>query len=107
MKKFKKITSLILTLIFFITILPKFNLKVKAEALPAADLSVTLVGNIISVNGLGTDWEPKNDRSLLKEYKNGIYEITVDFKAAKPDGEYKVALNRNWDKSYGDQSARK
>ena len=42
------------------------------------------------------------DQSLLKEYKNGIYEITVDFKAAKPDGQYKVALNRNWDKAYGD-----
>ena len=107
MKKFKKITSLILTLIFFITILPKFNLKVKAEALPATDLSVTLVGNIINVNGLGKDWDPTNDKTLLKEYKNGIYEITVDFKVAVADGTYKVALNRNWDKAYGDKGENK
>jgi len=107
MKKFKKITSFILTLLFFITILPKFDLKAKAETLPAADLSVTLVGNVISVAGLGQDWDPKNDQSLLKEYKNGIYEIVVDFKEAKPDGEYKVALNRNWDKAYGDKGENK
>ncbi|MGH4120583.1 cell wall-binding repeat-containing protein [Clostridium sp.] len=102
MKKFKKLTSLILTFLFVATIFPKFNIEARAEILPAADLSVTLVGNIINDNGLGTDWEPANDQSLLKEYKNGIYEITVDFKAAKADGLYKVALNRNWDKSYGD-----
>ena len=102
MRKFKKITSLVLTLLFFITVLPKFELMVKAETLPTADLSVTLVGNIISANGLGQDWEPTNDPSLLKEYKNGIYEITVDFKGATTDGQYKVALNRSWDISYGD-----
>jgi glycosidase len=105
MRKLKKITSLLLTFLFLISMLPKFDLKVKAETLPTADLAVTLVGNILSANGLGSDWEPKNDQALLKEYKNGIYEITVDFKAATPDGQYKVALNRNWDKSYGDTNS--
>lgn len=102
MKKFKKIASLILTLIFFITILPKFNLKVKAVTYPSADLPVTLVGSFIASNGLGKDWEPTNASTLMKEYKNGIYEIIVDFKAAVADASYKVALNRNWDKAYGD-----
>jgi glycosidase len=102
MENFKKITSLLLTFLFLATLSPKFQIKAKAEVLPAADLAVTLVGNILRANDLGTDWEPTNDQSLLTEYKNGIYEIKVDFKAATPDGEYKVALNRNWDKVYGD-----
>jgi glycosidase len=102
MKKFKRITSMLLTFLFLATLSPKFQIKAKAEVLPDADLAVTLVGNILSANDLGADWDPTNDQSLLTEYKNGIYEMNVDFKAATPDGEYKVALNRNWDKAYGD-----
>jgi len=104
MIKFKKITSLILTFLLVMTISPVFNNKVKSSTLPlpSSDLSVTLAGSFIAANGIGKDWEPTNAQTLMKEYKNGIYEITVDFKAAVVDGSYKVALDRSWDKAYGD-----
>ena len=105
MKKFKKFTSMVLTFLFFVTFLPKFNLEVKADVLPPADLPVTLVGNFIESNNLGNDWDPANEMTLMKEYKNGIYEIAVEFKAITPDVQYKVALNRNWDKAYGDSES--
>ncbi|MBU3158252.1 alpha amylase [Clostridium frigoris] len=77
MKKFKKITSLILTLLLVMTISPVFNNKVKSATLPlpSSDLSVTLAGSFIAANNIGKDLEPTNAKTLMKEHKNGIYEI--------------------------------
>ncbi|MBC8060734.1 MAG: hypothetical protein H7Y18_08715 [Clostridiaceae bacterium] len=106
---FKKNLSLFLTFMFLISMLPKLDIKAKADSLPlpAADLSVTLVGNFIKLNELGEDWLETNAQTLMKEYKGGIYEFTVNFKAAMPLGEYKVVLNRSWDEGYGNGTENK
>ena len=102
MKKVNKVISFVLTFLFMATIIPKMNMQVKADEtqMPAVDTVATLTGDFLSKNGLGEDWKPQsNTKTVMTEYSNGIYEITVDFKAAG-DYQYKVALNRSFDKAY-------
>lgn len=108
MKKLKKTLSILLTFLMVFTLVPCFSSIVKADgSLPAADTRATLVGNFIAANGLGNDWDPANSKTLMKEYKDGLYEFAVNFTKANPDIEYKVALNGTWDKSYGDNGNNK
>lgn len=103
MKKSIRILSMVIVFLFLSTLTPWFTITAQAAEgqLPAADTAVTLVGNIISAAGLGDDWAPTNDKALMKEYKDGLYEITLSFPAAKADGEYKIAVNRSWNENYG------
>lgn len=105
MKRIKQTLSLVITFLMLLTLVPKFELKANAaeEVFPAADTAVTLVGDIISAAGLGDNWAPDNNNALMKEYKDGLYELTLNFQNATDiiKGQYKVALNRSWDVSYG------
>jgi len=99
MKKFNKIMSLVLTLMFMVTLVPRINMKVKAEEVQAVDTVVTLTGSFLEANGLGSNWKENSETTIMKEYKDGIYELVVDFKTAG-DYEYKVTINRTWNESY-------
>lgn len=93
---------MLLTFLFLFTLMPEFNFTAKAEETPSPlGTSATIAGSIMSAAGLGDDWTPTNDKGLMKQYKDGLYEITLDFKDAKADGEYKAAINRSWNESYG------
>ena len=109
-KIYKKI-SWITLLFFFVTLLSNVTYK---EAKAAEDTSVeiaaadtaaqidavaVLVGDLIEPNGLGSNWEPANYQSQLKEYKNGIYEQSFKLKAGTYD--YKIAMNGTWEEGYG------
>lgn len=98
MKKLKKILSLAITFLFFISIVPRLGIKVSAEdtQMPAADNMAVLVGDFVKTQGLGNDWDPKNTGTIMKEYSKGIYELTVNFTAAG-NYQYKVAFNGQWD----------
>lgn len=100
-KKSKKKLSFILSFLMLISLIPNFTVAIKADTLLPADTPVTLVGNILSAAGLGSDWAPDNNNGLMKEYKDGLYEIAINFQNAISDGQYKVALNRSWDLNYG------
>jgi FkbM family methyltransferase len=105
MKKLNQKFSLVLTFLFLFSLIPNFNRLVKAEEakMPAADMMAVLTGNFVKDQGLGNDWDTKNQGTLMKEYSKGIYELTVDFKIAK-EYEYKVAFDGQWDnpKALGD-----
>lgn len=109
MKTIKKNLSKLIAVLFIFTLFPHFGILTKADniTLPAADTAVTLVGNFINSSGLGNDWDPTNAQTLMQVYKDGLYEFSVNFTKANSDIEYKVALNRNWDKSYGDNGSNK
>lgn len=108
MKKFKQALSMLLAFLLAFTLIPSFRSIVKADgSLPAADTRATLVGNFITANGLGNDWDPTNLKTIMKEYKDGLYEFAVNFTTANSDIEYKIALNGTWDKSYGDNGGNK
>lgn len=106
MKKCNKGLSLLVIFVFIMTLIPVFNTKVKANNVATSDTMVTLVGDFIKANNLGDDWQPMNKATLMKEYLNGIYELTVDFKTIG-DYNYKVALNGTLDVSYGDNGNNK
>ena len=81
MKTMKKNLSKLIAVLFIFTLFPHFGILAKADniTLPAADTAVTLVGNFINGSGLGNDWDPTNAQSLMQEYKNGLYEFSVNF----------------------------
>ncbi|MBC2579514.1 alpha-amylase family glycosyl hydrolase [Clostridium sp. DJ247] len=105
MKKYYKGLSLVVIFVFIISLIPALNTKVKADNGPTSDTMVTLVGDFIKSNDLGDDWQPTNKATIMKEYLNGIYELTVDFKTTG-DYNYKVVLNGTWDKAYGDPNGK-
>ena len=99
----KKI-ALITMFLFVFTLLSNINVNtVKAEDTEEDVINVnticTVVGNFMSINGLGEDWSTSNVNGKLKEYKNGLYESTYTLKAGSY--EYKVAVDENKDKEYG------
>lgn len=98
MRKLKQRLGLVLIFFFMFSLMPNFNHLVKAEIgnLPAADMMAVLVGDFVKDQGLGNDWDTNNQGTLMKEYSNGIYELTIDFKVAK-DYNYKAAFNGQWD----------
>ncbi|MBL4937345.1 Ig-like domain-containing protein [Clostridium sp. YIM B02515] len=98
MKKLNQKFSLVLTFLFLFSLMPNFNHLVKAEEvqMPAADMMAVLTGNFVKDQGLGNDWDTKNQGTLMKEYSKGIYELTVEFKVAK-SYEYKATFNGQWD----------
>lgn len=111
MKKIQKVLSLLLIFLFtFVsTFVPNSRSIVMADnsVITSADTEVVLAGNFISKNGLGNDWDPANQGTIMKEYKNGLYEFAVNFNSANSDIEYKVALDGGWKKSFGDNGNNK
>lgn len=106
-----KIISLLSVFLFITSLLPQFSIIAKADttsSLPSVNTYAVLTGDFLSDQGLGDNWEPKNTKTLMKEYGKGIYELTVDFKTAKTYN-YKVAFNGQWDKpaSLGDNGQNK
>lgn len=103
-KKCYKTTSWITLILFFFTFINNVNIKeVKADTTDDSinvEADAVLVGNLMSVNDLGKDWDPTNYAGKLKEFKNGIYEGTFKIKA-NDKYEYKIAMNGTWDESYG------
>lgn len=108
-KKSKKIISLLTIFVLILSLLPQFGIIAKADAtssLPTADTYAILVGDLTNDLGLGTNWDQKNTKALMKEYSKGIYELTVDFKATDSSNNtivypktysYKAAFNGQWD----------
>lgn len=106
MKKNKKtkLLSFVTVFFFLFSLIPNFGINIKAaenENLPPADSTVTLVGDFLKAQDIGNDWDPTNSASIMKEFSNGLYELTIDFKTTG-NFNYKIALNRSWDESYGD-----
>ena len=66
----------------------------------AETTSATLVGSLQSELGCAEDWMPACDATTMTAADDGIYELTVTVPAG--DWEFKVALNKSWDESYGD-----
>lgn len=87
-----------MTFLFLITFIPKFDIKVKADSanLPKADMMAVLVGDFVSDAGLGSNWDPMNKGTIMKEYSKGIYELTVNF-TKTGQFNYKAAFNGQWD----------
>ena len=100
MKKGNKTISLFITFLFIFSFFPKFSLHASDTHEIKADTMAVLVGDFLEANSLGKNWEPTNDKSIMKEYQNGIYELTVNFKAAG-NYSYKVAFNGSWQDAYG------
>ncbi|TDT46105.1 alpha-amylase family glycosyl hydrolase [Fonticella tunisiensis] len=104
MKYFKQKISLLMVFFFLFTFIPKFEYGVRAEEIiPQADLPVILAGDFIDDVGLGSEWAADNNKALMKEYSDGLYEIVVNFNKAI-SGQYKVTLNRSWSESYPAQN---
>ena len=81
-----------------VTVLAEGNSEAADEVV---DNVAVLVGNLMSNNDLGNDWAPDNLSGRLNKYKNGIYEGSFDLKAGQY--EYKIAMNKSWDESYGNE----
>jgi glycosidase len=104
-KKNLKRTTWFTLIMFFFTLFNNVSLsKVSAESQSSetikANSVAVLVGNLMKVNNLGDDWNPKNYLGKLKEYKNGVYEATFKLKANEKY-EYKIAMNGTLEESYG------
>lgn len=118
-KKSKKLISLLAIFLLISSLLPQFSPIVKADTtLPSIDTYAVLVGDLTSDLGLGTNWDQKNTKAIMKEYSKGIYELTVDFKATDANNatiqypktyNYKAAFNGQWDspKALGDNGNNK
>jgi LPXTG-motif cell wall-anchored protein len=105
MEKTKKTKFLSFFVIFFIlfSLMPNLGINTKADEnqnLPPADSIVVLVGDFLDAQNMGNNWDPKNYNSIMNEFSNGLYELTVDFKTPG-NFNYKIALNGGWDENYG------
>ena len=84
-----------------VLMLPWVQLQTKADSTPTAlDTDYTVVGDLMSGNGYGKDWDPTNTKGLMKEYTGGLYELTLHLKAGTYN--YKIAEDGAWTTSYGD-----
>ncbi|MFC5529059.1 pullulanase [Cohnella yongneupensis] len=68
----------------------------------AAPSKVVLVGDLQQALGHTGNWDPSADATALTDIGNGYYQFTGSLPAGSY--EYKVALNGNWDVSYGNDS---
>lgn len=99
--KKSKLLSFIVILLILFSLIP--NAKIKADDnqnSPPANSMISLVGDFFKTQSLGTDWDPKNQSSIMNEFSNGLYELTIDFKVAG-NFNYKIALNGSFDINYG------
>ncbi|OKL53731.1 alpha-1,6-glucosidase [Bowdeniella nasicola] len=71
-------------------------------ALPAlaAPTSATLVGSFQTELGCDADWKPECQATEMSAGDDGVYQLTATVPAG--DWEFKVALNKSFDESYGD-----
>jgi arabinogalactan oligomer / maltooligosaccharide transport system substrate-binding protein len=60
---------------------------------------VGLPGSYQAAAGCPTDWDPGCDLTLMTDNGDGIYTLTIDIPAGTY--EFKVAINKAWDESYG------
>ncbi len=66
--------------------------------------TVTLVGNLQSELGCGSDWDPACDKTFLTyDQDDDVWQGTFDLPAG--NWEYKVALDRSWNVNYGQGAA--
>ncbi|WP_082034362.1 pullulanase [Cohnella kolymensis] len=65
----------------------------------AVPTKVVLVGDLQTELGNGTDWDPSSTATEMVNMGDGLYKFTGSLPAGS--FEYKVALNGNWDVSYG------
>ncbi|GFP77708.1 alpha-amylase family glycosyl hydrolase [Clostridium fungisolvens] len=99
-KKYYKALSLFACLTLFITLFSNIYVKpvmAEDEVVLQADAMATIVGDFFAEKS--DQWNPSNLKGLMKEYKNGIYETSLDLKAGSY--EYKVAMNKSFDENYG------
>lgn len=64
-----------------------------------APLQVTLVGNLQSELGHGSDWDPAASATAMSDMGNGEYRYTGHLPAGTY--EYKIAVGGTWDENYG------
>lgn len=102
MKKARRKISSIMVVIYILMITVTFNNTVNAEenTKQSEDAMVTLVGDFVEKQGLGKNWDPTNSKTIMKEFRDGLYELTVDFKTTGTYN-YKATINGKWDESYG------
>ncbi|MFX3634171.1 MAG: pullulanase, partial [Candidatus Pristimantibacillus sp.] len=96
--KRKKLLSIML---IFAIICSIFG-PISRQASAAVPTKVVLVGNLQSALGADEDWKPDADATAFTDLGNGYYSFTGTLPAG--EYEYKVALDGNWDVSYGFES---
>ncbi|WP_164880435.1 alpha-amylase family glycosyl hydrolase [Clostridium manihotivorum] len=104
-KKYYKVLSFFACLTVFVTMFSNIYVKpaiAEDKASVAADAMATIVGDFFGDKS-PDNWNPANLKGLMKEYKNGIYETSLDLKAGSY--EYKVAMNKAFDENYGKDGA--
>ncbi len=100
-RKRSKFLSFAVILLILFSLIPSLNIKAdENQTLPKATSMVSLVGDFFKAQNLGSDWDPTNQRSIMNEFSNGLYELTVDFKTAG-NFNYKIYLNRSSEVNYG------
>ncbi|MHB1393509.1 MAG: pullulanase X25 domain-containing protein [Clostridia bacterium] len=102
----KRIISYVMVLAFLFTLVGiPMPVTVKAEAADISNYAV-LVGNFVSANNLGDDWDPANKNLMMIQLSPNIYTKTIDF-TKTGSYEYKAAMNGTWDTNYGQDGANK
>ncbi|MBK1812434.1 alpha-glucosidase C-terminal domain-containing protein [Clostridium sp. YIM B02505] len=104
-KKCYRALSLFACLTLFVTLFSNMYVRtVRAEDEPTlqADAIATVVGDFFADKS--EQWNATNLKGLMKEYKNGIFETSLDLKAGSY--EYKVAMNKSFDENYGKDSVK-
>ncbi|WP_051624036.1 alpha-amylase family glycosyl hydrolase [Clostridium akagii] len=99
-KKLKFLNFIVIFLLLF-SLMPNFKIQAdENQNSPPTNSMVSLVGDFFKSQSLGTDWDAKNQSSIMNEFSNGLYELTVDFKTSGSFN-YKAALNGSLDENYG------
>ncbi|WP_059350064.1 alpha amylase N-terminal ig-like domain-containing protein [Bacillus coahuilensis] len=97
--KVRKSRALSLVLVLTL-ILQVISTSIPFLGVEAAERTATLVGDLQTELGAEADWAPEAEETIMTHVGDDFYEFTGTLPAG--NYEYKVAINKSWDESYGE-----